>query len=135
MVHQSPIRRLVPSFQEEASPSWSPDGRLIAFTGDTGDTTDHSRLFVVNANGTGLRLIAQEAGRYAWSRDSRELLVEGVPLGNSSSSALFIADLHGKIIRRLLSSWVRVYGISWAPSNQIAYVFDKGDPGQDKCGS
>jgi Tol biopolymer transport system component len=46
---------------------WSPDGRRIAFD-------DHDAIYVVNADGSGLRPLAQNAAFRDWSPDGRKLI-------------------------------------------------------------
>jgi len=47
--------------------AWSPDGRRIAFD-------DHDGIYVVNADGSGLRRLAQNAAFESWSPDGRKLI-------------------------------------------------------------
>jgi Tol biopolymer transport system component len=46
---------------------WSPDGRRIAFD-------DQDAIYVVNADGSELRRLAQNAGFEDWSPDGRKLI-------------------------------------------------------------
>jgi Tol biopolymer transport system component len=55
---------------------WSPDGRMVAFTVNTGG--DQARLFVVDAEGGGLRQLTDEDGVWvendpAWSPDGSQI--------------------------------------------------------------
>ena len=59
---------------------WSPDGRQIAFfgRGDSSSTAvDNSGLVLMNADGSGRRLVVPTPGRYAgnptWSPDGRRI--------------------------------------------------------------
>jgi Tol biopolymer transport system component len=54
----TPQRRLV--VRNGHSPAWSPDGKLIAFARMV--TPTNSEIFVVNANGTGLRRLTKYVG-------------------------------------------------------------------------
>jgi TolB protein len=54
-------QRLTPNLRS-CAPVWSPDGRSIAFLGGPSD----GAIYVMNADGTGARLIAQSAGASAW---------------------------------------------------------------------
>ena len=47
--------------------AWSPDGRRIAFDA-------HDVIYVVNADGSGLRRLAQNATVESWSPDGRKLI-------------------------------------------------------------
>ncbi len=48
--------------------AWSPDGRRIAFDA-------HDVIYVVNADGSGLRRLAQNATFDSWSPDGRKLII------------------------------------------------------------
>jgi Tol biopolymer transport system component len=50
-----------------ATIGWSPHGRRIAFD-------DHDAIYVVNADGSGLRPLAQNAAFHSWSPDGRKLI-------------------------------------------------------------
>jgi Tol biopolymer transport system component len=50
-----------------ATVGWSPDGRRIAFD-------DHDAIYVVNADGSELRRLAQNAAFQSWSPDGRKLI-------------------------------------------------------------
>lgn len=72
--------------------AWSPDGKRLAFdaqnaTFSAGCSTNcvDWRTFVVNVDGTGLRLVADSARNPRWSPDGSRLAVEGgvTPYGES----------------------------------------------------
>jgi Tol biopolymer transport system component len=87
--------QLTDSFGPDGWPSWSPDGTRIAFTSvrddcsfsdaadcrTTGDEGPHHDVWIVNADGTGLRRVTVEFGQFVtWSPDGRYLLVSGFEL-------------------------------------------------------
>lgn len=96
-------------------PAWSPDGTRIAFTSvrddcaysnapdcrTTGDIGPHHDVWVVNADGTGLRRVTPEFGQFvAWSPDGDYLLVSGYDLyvirpDGTGRASLDIAGLSG----------------------------------------
>lgn len=76
-------------------PAWSPDGTRIAFSSvrddcscsdapdcrSTGDVGPHHDVWIVNADGTGLRRVTSEFGQFmTWSSDGENLLVSGYDL-------------------------------------------------------
>jgi TolB protein len=72
----SDVRRVAPK-ATSGEPAWSPDGRRIAFRifdGRRFESAGNSDLFVVNADGSGLRRLTRGAANvrwFAWSPDGR----------------------------------------------------------------
>jgi Tol biopolymer transport system component len=59
------------------TPAWSPDGKQIAFMSGESEMGDQFGLYVINADGSGLRRLIQDekmAGLPAWSPDGKMLL-------------------------------------------------------------
>ena len=67
------MRRLTRTRAKEGYPTWSPDGRWLAFYRSVGLTTDVFRLDV--ANGAAVRLTSDRANDYdpVWSPDGTRL--------------------------------------------------------------
>jgi Tol biopolymer transport system component len=58
----------------DEDPVWSPDGRAIAFVRARGRWRDLYDVYVVGADGQGLRRLVSNAWAPLWSRDSRSVL-------------------------------------------------------------
>jgi Tol biopolymer transport system component len=71
-VDGSGLRRITPPIESDIyGPSWSPDGRTIAFTVyDNGQES----IWTVGANGSRLRKIAEKARMPGWSPDGRRII-------------------------------------------------------------
>jgi Tol biopolymer transport system component len=94
---------------DEARIDWSPDGKLLAFNGGW-FREPCSRLcfirsiYVVGADGRGLRLLAEAARNPDWSPDGRRLVIESeiTPYGEPTEIATIAATGGGR--RRLAST-------------------------------
>lgn len=66
-------------------PSWSPDGRAVAFSSDRDGAW---ALYVMNADGSGQRKLRSGGGTYPrWSRDSTRILFQGALPGDGADDA------------------------------------------------
>ena len=71
-------RRAIPIRMSAGSPSWSPDGRRIAFVGCTScSTTGTGGVYVMNLDGTGRRLVARDGDSPTWSPNGRTIAYRG----------------------------------------------------------
>ena len=107
--------------QADGSPSWSPDGRSLAFIGPAMPPgEDHFRdLFVTDAQGGNSRDLTSGGGRgtpdlFAWSPDGSEVGGNWAGLGTS----VFIANADGTGLRLLAATSYGsyVFGESWSPA-------------------
>ncbi|WP_371478017.1 TolB family protein [Kitasatospora sp. NBC_00315] len=83
------------------NPTWSPDGAQLAFeyrTSGTGSPADSRAIFVVNADGTGLRQLtpwALRAGeRVSWAPDGSRILFTTFPTGPEATPGGGIYTVH-----------------------------------------
>ncbi|HEX6053005.1 MAG TPA: LpqB family beta-propeller domain-containing protein [Gemmatimonadaceae bacterium] len=90
----SQVRRLT----RGTRPTWSPDGRWIAFTGRSGETSD---LRVIRVDGSGERVVAAPAGMAAWSPDGTKILFSGDPW--FATPGLFVVNPDGSGLTQVLS--------------------------------
>lgn len=103
-------------------PQWSPNGRKILFDDDAPSVDEESSgthdIFVVNANGNGLRNLTRgAAGSYSgegrWSPDGRRIAYQGSCGREDFSLCLMNADGSGK---RALATLSRFRVSDWSPS-------------------
>ena len=94
-VDGSQIRRLA----RGARPTWSPDGRWIAFTASNGNIGE---LRVIGVDGSGERVVASPAGMSAWSPDGTKIVFSGDPY--FGTAGLFVVNPDGSGLTRLLSA-------------------------------
>ncbi len=71
-------RRLTFSPASESNPSWSPDGRFLAFLSDRGDEDGNDQVWLMNLDGGEAERLTDLAGGvsdFAWSPDGRQLVL------------------------------------------------------------
>ena len=94
-------RRLTTGVGVESSPSFSPDGKLIAFTGQYDGNTD---VFVVAAEGGVPRRLTWHPDAdiaLGWTRDGRKVLFSSSRHSYSRIRELFLASLDGGLEEKL----------------------------------
>ena len=91
----SQIRRLA----RGARPTWSPDGRWIAFNAPNGN---FSELRVIRVDGSGERVVASPAGMSAWSPDGTKIVFSGDPF--FGTAGLFVVNPDGSGLTPLLGA-------------------------------
>jgi Tol biopolymer transport system component len=108
-------------------PTLSPDGSTVAFNRGKPDLdslhSDEWGIYLINVDGTGLRLIAEDGERPAWSPDSSKIVFQrdvGSPAGG-----LYVVNVDGTGLRKLAH-----HGVSpaWSPDGRRV-AFHRLDPG------
>ncbi|MFC8455180.1 TolB family protein [Kitasatospora sp. NPDC057223] len=138
--------------ESEATPAWSPDGKLIAFGRDWGTVDDqqnqiqYSDLFVMNADGTNAQRLTMLTNdkpysggvrNPSWSPDGTQLTFEyrtgpgGQP---ANSTAIFVVNADGTG-QRQLTPWALRAGdrAGWSPdgSRILFTTYPDGPTGSD----
>jgi TolB protein len=109
---------------ESESPSWSPDGRQIAF--DSGSAGD-SDIYAINTDGSGLTRLTEGHQYFAplWSPDGRQVVFFSAIVGHPN---VYIMNADGSGQRPLLKArdTGHMESLNWSPdSRQIAFVYGR----------
>lgn len=111
----------------DGHPVSSPDGRRIAFTHHDA-ATGHDHAYIMRADGSHVRLLADSASPSSFSPDSRRLLL-------SKGGDVYVMTLKDRSLRRLTKNPFDEDHAVFSPNgHQIAFVrhesIDTGDPSQ-----
>jgi TolB protein len=96
------------------SARWSPDGRRLVFSAPTAQSDGD--LFVIDADGTGLRRLLATPGLEqpnAWSPDGKKILFTRYP--SDRESDVYAMDADGTNVRRLTGAVRQDVGGTWSP--------------------
>jgi Tol biopolymer transport system component len=105
----------------QVEPAWSPDGRLIAFASRR---DGHSHIYVLRADGTGVRRItdtAKDDDHPTWSPDGRRIAF-------AREGALFVVPAAGGPARRLGRGLGSAADPAWSPGGKLV-AYDYRRPG------
>jgi Tol biopolymer transport system component len=108
------VVRLTSGPKGDIDPSWSPDGRTIAYI-RRGVTEMMGALQVIRADGTGRRTLLRESeyASPAWSPDGRRLAVVG---GHESAAEIYTIARNGDDLRRVTKNAFADLEPDWRPS-------------------
>lgn len=112
--------------RHEMYPKVSPDGRLIAYSVDTGEGRSRKRdLYIMNIDGSGSRLISENSREHCWSPDGRFIAFvksESARRYSGESWAtkgLFIYDMTtGQVKEHANKTLAHLYALSWSPDGK-----------------
>ena len=114
-----PIIAGVPAVPHQYDPIWSPDGSRIAFNSDVDMRSGTDRIYVMNADGSEIRLlpldatvVTGDAVEVSWSPDGRRIAFESEANGGY---AIFVANADGSGARRLTDGSTIQRSPWWSP--------------------
>jgi dipeptidyl aminopeptidase/acylaminoacyl peptidase len=111
------------SVANDIQPKWSPDGTRVAFASNAGNAY---RIHLVNADGTGLHVIAPGPGNSlqpSWSPDGTKLAFASDRSGDFN---IYTVNADGTGLRSLTSSSASDRSPAWSPSGaRIAFASDR----------
>lgn len=109
----------------QGSPTWSPDGKSIAFHAyQEGRHT----VYIGNADGSGIRKIADDAVTPSWSPDGRWIAYGARSNGKFQ---IYVMDPEGKSQRRITDNSAASFNPSWSPDSKFM-VFESDRNHDDK---
>lgn len=126
-----------PTSTEDHMPTWSPDGRRIAFQriNTTASPRGQSAIYVMNANGTHVRRVtprALDASNPRWSRDGTRILFNDVaePVDGKDAN-LYTIRVDGTGLTRLTNykgGTAQAFVNDWSPDGTkiVFHFFDTG---------
>ena len=109
-------RRLTRTPDDESDPAWSPDGRRLAFTRSPKPYGAKRDVFVMNADGTGVRRLTNDGSSDdpSWSPDGRRIAYTTWTGGG----AIVIVDADGGSSGRVLTDTGDSWGPAWSPDGR-----------------
>jgi Tol biopolymer transport system component len=107
-----------------SQPSFSPDGRRIAFTAQTGGRDVLYVMDVSTRKKIRLKLPLTSVTGPSWSPDGAQLVISG---GNGGVTDLYVVDADGSHLRQLTNDRFGDLQPQWSPDGQtIAFATDRG---------
>ena len=131
----SDVRRLTDTFFKIADPTWSPDGKQIAFMMDL-EIDAKSRgfdVFVMNADGSRQRNLTEHPQLDAspsWSPDGKQIAFISERAAPAISE-IFVMELASRNVRKL-TDITSATSVSWSPDGKaFAYELRTPETGRD----
>jgi len=105
--------------ESDGSPSWSPDGRKIAFVSNRRGG-DLENIYVMNANGTNPVNLTNHLGfddSPSWSPDGRKIAFRSFFRERPGGSKIYVINSDGTNLVKLTNHWASEEEPFWFPAN------------------
>lgn len=97
----------MPYLSTDVHPTWSPDGKSIAFQTNRGGGEQSASVWVIGSDGSKLRPLTKGVGEFpAWSPDGARIAFNG-------TSGITIVGIDGKVQRRIASKLGYTPFVTW----------------------
>ncbi len=112
--------------RNEMYPKVSPDGRLIAFTVDTGEGRTRKRdMYLMNIDGSGVRLLSENSREHCWSPDGKFIAfvksesTRRFSIESWATKGLFIYNVAtGDVYVHKNKKLEHLYALAWSPDGK-----------------
>jgi dipeptidyl aminopeptidase/acylaminoacyl peptidase len=128
------MRRLTDRFGPDGSPSVSPDGKLIAYTGfdDRKQGYQNTLLYVMNRDGTGKRVVSSRldnsVSNPTWAADGRGLYVQYDERGNTKVGYFSLDGAFRSVVGNIGGGTSAYSGGSYSVSKDGSVAFSLSTP-------
>jgi Tol biopolymer transport system component len=106
-----------------SGPTWSPNSRRLAYADqldiDRPSQAGSNRVFVINADGSGRRLLVGSAAEPAWSPDGSRIAYVGYASRLSETGQIAVIGVDGADARRVTSGDEPETGPAWSPNGRL----------------
>jgi TolB protein len=114
------IRNISNNSADDLDPTWSPDGKKIAFVSDRENISSlATQIYIINADGTGVFQLTKGLGssRYpAWSPDGKQI---AFAYEFSTQSDIYLINVDGSSFKRLTYSSRWNLSPAWSPDGKM----------------
>jgi TolB protein len=105
-------------------PAWSPDGRRIAFTSYR--SFSGAAIYVMNADGSGARMLVDGGEHPAWSPDGSKILLTSISGMIGGNIDIWVINVDGHALTRLTDHPAIDIYPTWSPDGQkIAFASNR----------
>ena len=112
---------------DDQYPSWSPDGKRIAFSSERSDKDWHRQIYVMDADGGNQRNLSNndfDEWGPSWSPDGKRIVFASIRGGGNMD--IYVMDANGGNQRRLTNNRHDDSSPSWSPDGKrIAFMSDR----------